>query len=232
MLREKGVVQCIRKLLVFLTNMVMSSPMPQQPVDGVSAEEVIEVSASCIYNMAKDPGNHPIFRTDAELVHILARLSEINTAENLQRMAVGSIHEVSFDPQAAMLLGNMPGGIMDKILVLSALKNEKTASHARGIIYNVEQAKIGKLPAPQQPPMQPPAQQLPPPPQQQLHHQQQLMQGQQPQFPPQQGMPGFEEAMMEGPVGPMGAAGGGDPFMDLMSPDGAGGINQFLDDNM
>ena len=47
--------------------------MPQQPVDGVSAEEVIEVSASCIYNMAKDPGNHPIFRTDAELVHILAR---------------------------------------------------------------------------------------------------------------------------------------------------------------
>ena len=43
---------------------------------------------------------------------------------------------------------------------------------------------------------------------------------------------GFEEAMMEGPVGPMGAAGGGDPFMDLMSPDGAGGINQFLDDNM
>jgi len=41
-------------------------------------------------------------------------------------MAVGSIHEVSFDPQAAMLLGNMPGGIMDKILVLSALKNEKT----------------------------------------------------------------------------------------------------------
>ena len=52
---------------------LQSSPMPQQPVDGVSAEEVIEVSASCIYNMAKDPGNHPIFRTDAELVHILAR---------------------------------------------------------------------------------------------------------------------------------------------------------------
>ena len=83
--------------------------------------------------------------------------------------------------------------------------------------------------------MQPPPQQLPPPPQQQLHHQQQMMQGQQPQFQPQQGMPGqpsFEEAMMEGPAQPpMGAAGGGD-LMDLMSPDGAGGFNQFLDDNM
>ena len=42
---------------------------------------------------------------------------------------------------------------------------------------------------------------------------------------------GFEEAMMEGPAQPMGAAGGGD-IMDLMSPDGAGGFNQFLDDNM
>ena len=37
--------------------------------------------------------------------------------------------------------------------------------------------------------------------------------------------------MMEGPAQPMGAAGGGD-IMDLMSPDGAGGFNQFLDDNM
>ena len=45
---------------------------------------------------------------------------------------------------------------------------------------------------------------------------------------------GFEEAMMEGPAQPpMGAvAGGGGDFMDLMSPDGAGGFNQFLDDNM
>ena len=45
--------------------------------------------------------------------------------------------------------------------------------------------------------------------------------------------PGFEEAMMEGPAQPpMGAVAGGGDFMDLMSPDGAGGFNQFLDDNM
>ena len=37
-------------------------------------------------------------------------------------MAVGSIHEVSFDPQAALLLG----GILDKIHALTANKNEKT----------------------------------------------------------------------------------------------------------
>ena len=44
-----------------------------RPVDNVRAEEVIETSAACIYHMAKDPGNHPIFRADEELVHILAR---------------------------------------------------------------------------------------------------------------------------------------------------------------
>ena len=38
---------------------------------------------------------------------------------------------------------------------------------------------------------------------------------------------------MEGPAQPpMGAVAGGGDFMDLMSPDGAGGFNQFLDDNM
>ena len=51
---------------------------------------------------------------------------EINNAENLQRMAVGSIHEVSFDPEAAVLLGQMHGGILDKIHALTAHKNEKT----------------------------------------------------------------------------------------------------------
>ena len=40
-------------------------------------------------------------------------------------MAVGSIHEVSFDPQAALLLGQIPGGILDKIHALTANKNEK-----------------------------------------------------------------------------------------------------------
>jgi len=244
MLREKGVVLCIRKLFIFVSNMVLNSP-PLRRVDGVSAEEVIETSAACIYHMAKDPGNHPIFRADAELVHMLARLSEISNAENLQRTAVGTVHEVSFDPQAALMIGHLPaapgaapGGILEKIAALTANKNEKTAAHARGIVYNVEQAKNGKLLPPQQPPIQPPPQQLPPPPQQQAHHhhhQQQMMQGQQAQFPTQQGMPGFEEAMMEGPAQPpMGAvAGGGGDFMDLMSPDGAGGgFNQFLDDNM
>ena len=97
MLREKGVVECIRKLLVFVTDMVLvrslsdvinaqfdhpiaifdftfqSSPMPPRPVDGVRAEEVIETSVACIYNMAKDPGNHPLFRADAELVRVLTR---------------------------------------------------------------------------------------------------------------------------------------------------------------
>ena len=51
---------------------------------------------------------------------------EVNNAENLQRMAVGSIHEVSFDPEAAVLLGQMHGGILDKIHALTAHKNEKT----------------------------------------------------------------------------------------------------------
>ena len=63
------------------------------------------------------------------------RLSDITNAENLQRTAVGTIHEVSFDPQAALMIGHLPaapgaapGGILEKIAALTANKNEKTGS--------------------------------------------------------------------------------------------------------
>ena len=54
------------------------------------------------------------------------RLME-NTTENLQRIAIGSIHEVSFDPQASLLLGQKPD-ILAKIQGLTACPNEKTGS--------------------------------------------------------------------------------------------------------
>ena len=63
------------------------------------------------------------------------RLSEISNAENLQRTAVGTVHEVSFDPQAALMIGHLPaapgaapGGILEKIAALTANKNEKTGA--------------------------------------------------------------------------------------------------------
>ena len=52
---------------------LQNSPQPPPAVDGVRPEEVIETSAVCIFYMAKDPANHPIFISDAELVHILSR---------------------------------------------------------------------------------------------------------------------------------------------------------------
>ena len=55
-----------------------------------------------------------------------SRLTEINNAENLQRMAAGSLHEMSFDPQAALYLGQVQG-VVDKIRALNAHGiNEKT----------------------------------------------------------------------------------------------------------
>ena len=48
---------------------------------------------------------------------------------------MGTVHEVSFDPQAALMIGHLPaapgaapGGILEKIAALTANKNEKTGA--------------------------------------------------------------------------------------------------------